>query len=84
MTASQCARGDIQDSHVYLLEVSDQGSGHVEYFGSTGLWTQLHQAIFHSKGALQLSRHHSLTLCRYHLIIDHYQAGRSRPRLGAP
>jgi hypothetical protein len=67
--------GSIQDPHQYLPVVLDQGPGYVESFGWMSLQTQFYQAIFHSKGALQSSHHHSLALCRYHLITGHYLAG---------
>jgi hypothetical protein len=63
------ALGSIQDPHGHLLAVLDQGPGCIGFFGWTGVRTRFYHVIFHSEGAIQSSHHHSLALCRYHLII---------------
>jgi hypothetical protein len=74
----------IQNLHWFFPAVLDQGPGYLESFGWMGLRTRFFQAIFPSEEALHSSHNYSLILYKYHLIIGHYQTGRTVPRHGAP
>jgi hypothetical protein len=67
--------GSIHDSRGYLPAVSDQGPGSVDSFRRMDLRAWFYQTIFYSERTLQFSHNYSLALCRYHLILGHYQAG---------
>jgi hypothetical protein len=56
----------------HLPSIAGQGPSYVIFFGSVALRARFSQAIFHSRGALELSYHYSLTSCWYHYVAGHH------------